>query len=137
MKPKVLFVAGRDGGACRIPAAYLNHLAGDRYLGVPVAPGPGGPVGPELAAALRDDGVDLPDTPAVRLTPKLARAAARIVRVGADDADDLPAVKVTVETWGIPEPDGRPPVEVRVICDTARRLVDRLVARLDTEAVVR
>jgi len=137
VKPKILFVAGRDGGACRIPAAYLNHAAGDRYLGVAVASEPGGPVGPELAAALRDDGVDLPDTPASRLTPKLARAAARIVQVGPGDAADLPAVTVPVETWGIPEPDGRPPVEIRVICDTARRLIDRLVARLDTEAVVR
>ena len=136
MKPIVLFVAGRDGGVCRVPAAYLNHLAGDRYAAVSAASAPGALIGLEVAAALRADGVDLPDTPAEQLTAKLARSAARIIKVGADDIAGLPMVNVPVEDWGIPEPGGRPAVEVRVICDTARRLVDRLVARLDTEAVV-
>jgi hypothetical protein len=41
------------------------------------------------------------------------------------------------ETWGIPDPAGRPLPEARVIRDTIRRLVTRLVARLDAEAAVR
>jgi hypothetical protein len=44
---------------------------------------------------------------------------------------------VPLEDWGIADPKGRPVEEVRVIRDIVRRLVVRLLARLDAEAAIR
>jgi hypothetical protein len=73
----------------------------------------------------------------VILPTRLARSALRVVGIGAGPSPRLPDVAVPVEEWGLPEPEGRPLLEIRVICDTTRRLVTKLVARLDTEAAVR
>jgi protein-tyrosine-phosphatase len=117
-------------------AAYLALLAGDRYE--PLAAGLEAAAGVRLeaAASLSEDGVPVVDGPGTELTPELAAAVDRIVTLGftlnPDVARDVPR-----EEWGIPSPAGRPSVEVRVIRDTIRRLIERLVARLDTEAAVR
>jgi protein-tyrosine-phosphatase len=117
-------------------AAYLALLAGDRYE--PLAAGLEAAAGVRLeaAASLSEDGVPVVDGPGTELTPELAAAVDRIVTLSftlnPDVARDVPR-----EEWGIPSPAGRPSVEVRVIRDTIRRLVERLVARLDTEAAVR
>jgi arsenate reductase len=133
---RILFVCEYDDGPSRMCAAYLQQMAGDRYealsAGLEAAPG----VRLEAAASLSEDGVAVVDGPAPELTPDLAAAADHIVTLGftlnPDVARDVPR-----EEWGIPSVAGRPMVEVRVIRDTIRRLVERLVARLDTEAVVR
>ena len=133
---RVLFVCEHDGGASRMCAAYLDHLAGDRYEALPAgletAPG----VRREAAASLADDGVAVVDGPGTELTPELAAAVDRIVTLGLTLNPEV-ARDVPREEWGIPSLAGRPAQEVRVIRDTVRRLVERLVARLDTEAAVR
>src|SRR3954470_21470440 len=133
---RVLFVCEHDGGASRMCAAYLAREAGDRYeAGAAGREGAAG-VRLEAASALSEDRVPVVDGPGTELTPELAAAVDRIVTLGftlnPDVARDVPR-----EEWGIPSPAGRPAVEVRVIRDTIRRLIERLVARLDTEAAVR
>ena len=84
----------------------------------------------------RRTGSAVVDGPGTELTPELADIVDRIITLGftlnPDVARDVPR-----EEWGIPSPAGRPMQEVRVIRDTIRRLVEKLVARLDTEAAVR
>lgn len=117
-------------------AAYLSKMAGDRYeaiaAGLEAAPG----MRAEAARALSEDGVTVVDGPGSELTPELAAYVDRIITLGftlnPDVARDVPR-----EEWGIPDPAGRPMPEVIVIRDTIRRLVEKLVARLDTEAAVR
>ena len=70
------------------------------------------------------------------MTPDLAGIVDRIVTLGFTLNPDV-ARDVLREEWGIPGLAGRPAPEVRVIRDTIRRLVEKLVARLDTEATVR
>ncbi len=76
------------------------------------------------------------DGPGLAMTPDLADIVDRIITLGftlnPEVARDVPR-----EEWGIPSLAGRPLAEVRVIRDTIRRLVEKLVARLDTEATVR
>ena len=133
---RVLFVCEHDAGAARMCAAYLDHLAGDRYeaLAAALEAAPG--VRPEAARSLAEDGVPVVDGPGVDLTPEMAAAVDRVVTLGftlnPDVARDVPR-----EEWGIPAVAGRPMPEVRIIRDTIRRLIERLVARLDTEATVR
>ena len=133
---RVLFVCEHDAGASRMCAAYLRHLAADRYEPLSAALEPAAGVRLEAAAALSEDGVAVVDGAGTELTPELAAEVDRIITLGftlnPEVARDVPR-----EEWGIPEPAGRPMQEVRVNRDTIHRLVDRLVARLDTEAAVR
>jgi protein-tyrosine-phosphatase len=117
-------------------AAYLNHQAGDRYEALAAGLEPAGGIRLEAAATLSEDGIPVTDGPGQEMTPELASSVDWIVTLGftlnPEVARDVPR-----EEWGIPSPAGRPMVEVRVIRDTIRRLIERLVARLDTEAAVR
>lgn len=137
MNPKILFVCARNDGRARMSAAFLNHLAGDRYEAISAGTEPGVPPRPEVVRAMAEDGVEIEDGPGTLLSLELARSAARVIAMGADLQTAFGALEVPFDQWGIPEPEGRPMPEVRVIRDTIRRLVERLVARLDTEAIVR
>jgi arsenate reductase len=85
---------------------------------------------------MAEAGVEVPDGPGTLLTTALAGSAERIIGMGCSVAEACPALSVPLEDWGLPDPQGRPVEEVRVIRDTIRRLVERLVARLDSEAAV-
>ncbi len=135
-RPRVLFVCEHDAGAARMCAAYLEQLAGDRYEALAAALDPSPGVRPEAAAALSEEGVDLTDGPGLAMTSDLADIVDRIVTLGFTLNPEV-ARDVVREEWGIPDPAGRQIQEVRVIRDTIRRLVEKLVARLDTEATVR
>jgi protein-tyrosine-phosphatase len=117
-------------------AAYLGQMAGDRYEALAAALEPADGFRSEVASALSEDGLTVPDDPGRRMTPDLADIVDRIVTLGftlnPEVARDVPR-----EEWGIPSPAGRHIQEVRIIRDTIRRLVEKLVARLDTEAAVR
>ena len=117
-------------------AAYLNSLAGDRYEALAAALEPAAGVRPEAAWSLSEDGVVVVDGPGRPMTPDLAGIVDRIVTLGFTLNPEV-ARDVAREEWGIPDPAGHQIQEVRVIRDTIRRLVERLVARLDTEAAVR
>jgi arsenate reductase (thioredoxin) len=135
-RPRVLFVCEHDAGASRMCAAYVEQIAGERYEPLAAALEPAAGLAREAATALSEDGLPAADGPGRLMTPDLADIVDRIVTLGftlnPDVARDVPR-----EEWGIPDPAGRPMQEVRIIRDTIRRLVERLVARLDTEAVVR
>ena len=135
-KTRVLFVCEHDTGASRICAAYLEQMAGDRYEAVAAALEPEAGLRAEAARALSEDGLTVTDEPGRKMTPDLAGIVDRIVTLGftlnPDVARDIPR-----EEWGIPSPAGRQVEEVRVIRDLIRRLVEKLVARLDAEAAVR
>ena len=135
-RPRVLFVCEHDTGAARICAAFLEHQAGDRYESLAAALEPADALRPEVETALSEAGVSAIDGPSLAMTPDLADIVDRIVTLGftlnPEVGRDVPR-----EEWGIPGLTGRPLAEVRVIRDTIRRLVEKLVARLDTEATVR
>jgi arsenate reductase (thioredoxin) len=118
-------------------AAFLNALAGDRYEALSAGPEPVGALYPEAAEAMAEAGIELDATPPTPLTAALIRSADRTIGLGGAVEDWCPEPVTPAETWGIPDPAGRPLPEVRVIRDTTRRLVERLVARLDAEAAVR
>ena len=135
-RPRVLFVCEHDAGASRMCASYLDKLAGDRYESLAAALEPAEGLRPEVATALSEDGLTVTHDPGRKMTPDLADIVDRIVTLGftlnPEVARDVPR-----EEWGIPSPAGRQTPEVRIIRDTVRRLVEKLVARLDAEAAVR
>lgn len=133
---RILFAGDDDGGAARICAAYFAQKAGDRYEVITAALEPAAGIRPEAAATLSEDGIAVADGPSFELTPELSAYADRIITLGftlnPEVAPDVPR-----EEWGVPSPAGRQMQEVRVIRDLCRRLVEKLVARLDAEAAVR
>ena len=135
-RPRVLFVCEHDAGASRMCAAYLQQAAGDRYESLAAALEPAAGLRPEAAVSLSEDGLPVIDGPGLRMTADLAGIVDRIVTLGFTLNPGV-APEVPREEWGVPSPAGRPIQEVRVIRDTIRRLIERLVARLDTEAAVR
>ncbi|MEW6476206.1 MAG: hypothetical protein AB1679_28435 [Actinomycetota bacterium] len=135
-RPRVLFVSDHDSGAARICAAYLELVAGDRYEPLAASLEPGEGLSSEASTALREDGVTAVEGPGLAMTADLAEIVDRIVTLGFTLNPEV-AREVPREEWGIPGLAGRPLAEVRVIRDTIRRLVEKLVARLDTEAAVR
>lgn len=136
MRPLILFVAAGKGTRARMAAAFLEHLAGDRYAPLVAGADALEETPAEVGEAMTEAGIDLTRAAGASLTPRLARSAQRIIFLGPPD-EHPPPLPVAFERWGIPSPDGRGPDEVRIIRDTVRRLVERLVARLDTEALVR
>jgi arsenate reductase (thioredoxin) len=135
-RPRVLFVCEHDAGAARMCAAYLQHMAGDRYEPIAAALAPAGGLRAEAAIALSEDGVTIADGTGLAMTPDLAEIVDRIVTLGFTLNPEV-ARAVPREEWGIPDPAGRQMQEVRIIRDTIRRLVEKLVARLDAETTVR
>ena len=133
---RILFVCEHDTGASRMCAAYLDKLAGDRYEALAAALEAAAGLRLEAAASLSEDGIPVVDGPGTELTPELAADVDHIITLAftlnPDVARDVPR-----DEWGIPSPAGLQMQEVRVIRDTIRRLVEKLVARLDTEAAVR
>jgi protein-tyrosine-phosphatase len=117
-------------------AAYLQQMAGDRYEALTAALEPAEGLHPEAASALSEDGLTVTDGPGRKMTSDLADIVDRIVTLGFTLNPEV-ARDVAREEWGIPSPAGRQIEEVRIIRDTIRRLVEKLVARLDTEATVR
>jgi protein-tyrosine-phosphatase len=117
-------------------AAFLDDLAGDRYEAISAGTEPADRAHPEVVAAMAEAGIEVTAGPGTLLTAALANSAERIIGMGCAVAEACPALSVPLEDWGLPDPQGRPVEEVRVIRDTTQRLVERLVARLDTEAAV-
>ena len=134
--PRVLFVCEHDGGASRMCAAYLEHMAGDRYESLAAALEPSEGLPPEVGTTLSEEGISALDGPGLAMTADLADIVDRIVTLAFTLNPEI-ARDVPREEWGLPDLAGRPLAEVRVVRDTCRRLVEKLVARLDTEAAVR
>jgi arsenate reductase len=135
-RPRVLFVCEHDAGAARMCAAYLQEMAGERYEALAASLEPAEGLRPEVAKALSEDGLPVTDGPGRKMTSDLADIVDRIITLGFTLNPEV-ARGGPREEWGIPNPSGRQMPEVRIIRDTIRRLVEKLVARLDTEAAVR
>ena len=105
-RPRVLFVCEHDSGAARMCAAYLEHLAGDRYETVAAALEPADRFPPEAGRALTEEGVTYHDGPGLAMTTDLAEIVDRIITLGftlnPEVARDVPR-----EEWGIPGLAGR------------------------------
>lgn len=137
MTATVLFVCPHNAGPSRIAAAFLRHLAGDRYTALSAAVTAPAPPHPEVVEAMREVGVPVTTDAGTLLTEDLAGAADLVVALSCSVHEVCPELEAPVDLWGIPDLAGRRMDEVRIFRDTIRRLVERLIARLDTEAAVR
>jgi arsenate reductase (thioredoxin) len=130
-QPLVLFVCVHNAGRSRMAAAYLNELAGDRYLGVSAGTEPADHPHPGVVAAMAQVGITIDDTPGRLLTQAMADDALRVVGMGCAVEEACPALRVPLEDWGLDDPKGGSPEQVRAIREEIRRRVSVLIAELD------
>jgi arsenate reductase len=132
-RPVVLFVCVHNAGRSRMAEAWLNYLAGDRYQAMSAGTQPAARPHPEVVAAMAEAGIALDDAPGRLLTPELAERAIRVIGMGCSVDEACPALKVPLEDWDLPDPQGLPPDEVAAIRDLIELRVRNLVAALDRE----
>ena len=109
-------------------AAFFNQLA-DRAKAEALSAGtePGLDVHPEVLAAMAEVGIDLSHAKPQKLTDELAREAQLLVTMGCGDkCPYVPGLRR--DDWPLRDPKGLPMDEVRVIRDTVRARVDRLIS---------
>lgn len=89
---------------------------------------PGARVHPEVAAAMREVGIELEGRAPQLLTDALAREASMLITMGC--GEECPVVPgARREDWPLPDPKGRPIEEVRAIRDDIRARIEDLIAR--------
>jgi arsenate reductase len=94
---------------------------------------PGGHVHPVVVEAMNELGIDLSDRTPQRLTDELAARADVLVTMGCGDTCPYFPGKRYLD-WDLPDPKGRPLDEVRATRDEIARLVEQLVADLDSSS---
>ena len=90
---------------------------------------PGERIHPEVAAAMREVGIDLSSRTPRQLTGELAAWADIVVTMGCGDQCPYIPGKRYID-WNLPDPKGMPPAEVRRVRDEIRRRVEELMATL-------
>lgn len=132
-KPKVLFVCVHNAGRSRMAAAFLNQMAGDRYLGTSAGTEPAAKPHPEVVEAMAEVGLDIDETPGTLLTQEMTDEAVRVIGMGCAVEEACPALRVPLEDWALDDPKGRPSDEVAAIRDKIEMKVRNLVGQLDRE----
>ena len=125
---KVVFACVHNAGRSQMAAAYFNALAdGAKARAISAGTDPGPRVHPEVAAAMKEVGLDLGNAAPQRLTPELAAGSRHLVTMGCgDQCPYVPGAKV--RDWPIEDPKGKPSERVRQIRDDVRRRVQAFIA---------
>ena len=125
----VLFACVHNAGRSQMAAAWFNRLAdGSRARAISAGTNPGPHVHPEVAAAMREVGIDLAGATTTRLTPELAGQAQLLVTMGC--GDECPYVPgAERDDWPLDDPKGQPIEKVREIRDEIRDRIQALIQR--------
>ena len=124
-----LFACVHNAGRSQMAAEFFNALADPaKARAISAGTSPGDRVHPEVAAVMREAGLDLSRAVPQKLTPGLAEGAAVLVTMGCGDACPyVPGARV--EDWPLRDPKGQPLEIVRAIRDEVRDRVTDLVRR--------
>lgn len=125
----VLFACVHNAGRSQMAAAWFNQLADPaRARAVSAGTDPAPRVHPEVAAVMREVGVDLSAAPTTKLTPELASQAQLLITMGCGDrCPFVPGLER--DDWPLEDPKGQPMARVREIRDEIRRRVEALLDR--------
>lgn len=125
----VLFACVHNAGRSQMAAAWFNALANPSCArAISAGTEPGTRVHPEVAAVMREVGIELDGVLPQLLTEELAAKATLLITMGCGET--CPVVPgLRREDWPLVDPKGRPLDEVRRIRETIRTEVERLLAR--------
>jgi arsenate reductase len=125
----VLFACVHNAGRSQMAAALFNAAAEPSTArAISAGTKPGARVHPEVAATMRELGIDLSDAKPTLLTDDLARSAELLVTMGCGET--CPVVPgLEHEDWPLEDPKGRRVEEVRRIRDDIQGRVRDLITR--------
>ena len=125
----VIFACVHNAGRSQMAAAFFNALANPAKARARSAgTAPADRIHPEVAAVMREAGIDLAEVRPQKLTPELAADTQMLVTMGCgDECPVLPGV--IRDDWPLDDPKGQPVEEVRRIRDDIRQRVNDLIAR--------
>jgi arsenate reductase len=124
----VIFACTDSAGRSQMAAAFFNLLADEsraRAISAGARVGACG-YGDEVAAVMREAGLDLARFPPQRLTAPLAAGAQHLVTMGCREETPFFA-GVKVEDWPVEDPREQPIEHVRAIRDDIRARVERML----------
>ena len=123
-----LFACVHNAGRSQMAAAWFAHFADpSQARAISAGTQPGTCVHPEVAAAMREVGIELEGQKPQRLTDTLAAGATMLITMGC--GDECPVVPgARRDDWPLADPKGKPLEEVRRIRDDVRARVEALIA---------
>ncbi len=127
---RVVFACRHNAGRSQMAAAFFNRMADpSRAQALSAGTTPGDRVHPEVAAAMREVGIDLSGARPQLLTAELASGARLLVTMGCgEECPHIPGAEV--EDWPLEDPKGKPLERVREVRDEVRgRIADLLQRR--------
>ncbi len=131
---RLLFVCNGNAGRSQMAAAFAAAIGEGRCLASSAGINPLQSVLPEVESAMRERGIELPETFPKPVTEDVMSAADVVIGLGVAE-EQLPEARRTV-LWDIPPVIDRSPEEVREARDDIEQRVAELVADLDEEGSV-
>jgi len=121
-----IFACVHNAGRSQMAAAFFNLYAEPGCRAISAGTQPAERVHPEVAAAMREIGIDLSAAKPQKLTDELARGADVLVTMGCgEQCPYVPGLRVV--DWQIPDPKGQPKERVREIRDQIHEHVKGLL----------
>ncbi|MBM4185798.1 MAG: arsenate reductase ArsC [Gemmatimonadetes bacterium] len=128
MSATVIFACVHNAGRSQMAAAWFESLADPaKAAAISAGTAPGPRVHPEVATAMREEGIDLEGRVPRLLTDDLAARASHLVTMGCGEACPL-VPGVIRDDWALADPKGRFLDEVRRIRDEVRDRVAAMIA---------
>lgn len=124
---RVIFACRHNAGRSQMAAAFFNQASDPtRAKAVSAGTTPAQRVHPEVADAMRENGIDLTAAKPQLLTMEIAAGARLLVTMGCgEECPYLPGVEV--QDWPLEDPKGQPLARVREIRDDIQRRVAALI----------
>ena len=121
-----IFACVHNAGRSQMAAAFFNLYAEPGCRAISAGTEPAERVHPEVAAAMREIGIDLSAARPQKLTDELARGADVLVTMGCgEQCPYVPGLRLV--DWELPDPKGQPMEKVRAIRDHVHEQVKGLL----------
>lgn len=125
-RPSVLFVCVHNAGRSQMAAAYTHHLSGGAVEVRSAGSAPADTINPAVAAAMREDGIDITHEKPKILTADAVEASDVVITMGCGDTCPYYPGK-RYEDWVLQDPAGQGVEAVRPIRDQIKSRVQELV----------
>ena len=132
-KATVLFVCVHNAGRSQMAAGFLQHLAGDRVQVLSAGTAPKDSVNPSAVEAMSEVGVDIASNTPKVLTDEAVLESDYVITMGCGDKCPFFPGKTYLD-WKLDDPAGLGVEAVRPIRDEIRKMVEGLIAEIDTKS---
>jgi len=126
----VLFVCLHNAGRSQMSQALFERAAAGKHIALSAGTTPAVQVHPEVIQVMRELDIDLSTHRPQLLTRDLAEHADVVVTMGCGDECPYIPGKRYID-WNLPDPKGRPIIEVRATRDEIANRVNDLLATLE------